>query len=76
MLDGLGFGEADTVIADAEGMIFLIGFDAYLQLVIAGHEAGVGQGFKAQLIAGVGGIAHQFAQEDLTLGIEAMDHQL
>jgi hypothetical protein len=40
------------------------------------EQAGVVQGLEAQLVAGVGGVGNQLAQEDLAVAVEGVDHQL
>ena len=36
----------------------------------------MGQGLKSAAIHGIGGIGHQFAQENFPLGIQRVHHQI
>ena len=40
------------------------------------NSAGVGQRLEAQLVAGVGGVRDQLAQEDLLVAVQGVDHQV
>ena len=40
------------------------------------RSSGVSSGEHAQLLAGVGGVGDQFAQEDVAVGIDGMHHQV
>jgi hypothetical protein len=60
---------ADAVIGNMQGAGVLVGHDADLGLG-RGGEGGIGQCLEAAPVHRVGGIRHQFAQEDLALGIE------
>ena len=55
---------------------FLALFDSVGTLVGVGQQAGLGQGLEAQLLAGVRGVGHQLAQEDVLVRIQRMDDQL
>jgi hypothetical protein len=39
-------------------------------------QRGIGQALEAQLVGGVGGVGNEFAQENVLVGIQGMDHQL
>jgi hypothetical protein len=41
-----------------------------------GDEFGIGDGFVTKLLAGVGGVGDEFANENVALGINGMHHQV
>ncbi len=40
------------------------------------EQAGIVERLEAQLVAGVGGVGNQFAQEDLLVAVQGVDHQV
>jgi len=66
---------ADAVIGDGECARCLVGGDSHLGL-FRRRQLGAGEGFETAAIRGVRGVGHQFAQEDFTLGIQRMHHQI
>ena len=66
---------ADAVVGDQQGAGLLVGDDADFRLGRRG-EVGVGQRLEAAAVHGVGGIGHQFAQENFALGVERVDHEV
>ena len=70
------FVHADTVITNNDGVCLGIEFNFNLQLIIIIVQTVIGQGFKAQLIAGIGSIGNQFSKENLLVRIERVDHQM
>ena len=67
---------ADAVVADGQQALGLVGQDADLELGIVAQQLGLAQGLVAQLVARVGRVADQLAQEDLTLLVERVDDQI
>ena len=67
---------ADAVVADRERA--RVGVDRQIdgQFAVVGQQGGIVDGFEAQLLAGVGGVGHQLAQEDVLVGIQRMNDQL
>ena len=66
---------ADAVVGDGDGAGVLVETDPDVQIGIALVQGAVGQGFKAQLVAGVGGVGNQFAEEDFLVGVQRMRDQ-
>ena len=54
----------------------LVGHEADRELVGAGQEIGLGDRLVAQLVAGVGGVGDELAQEDVRLGVDRVNHQV
>ena len=63
----VGHGQDAVVLADRDT-------DAEWRPV--GDQGWIGDGLVAELLAGVGRVRDQFAQEDLALGVDGMDHQI
>ena len=66
-------GHPDPVIGDGESSCCLIGADADFPIL---SEIGIGKGFESCLIDGIGGIGDQFAEKDLFVRINRMDHHV
>ena len=43
---------------------------------VRAHQRRIGKRFEAQLLAGIGGVRDQLAQENLLVRIQRMDHQV
>jgi hypothetical protein len=69
-------GHSHAVVGDGQRLRFGVEGDADPEVGIALEQGGVVQGFEAQLVAGVGSVGNQLAQEDLAVGIQRVDHQL
>ena len=67
---------ADAVVADRQRLRRLVGGKLDLELGIVGDEFGLGDRLIAQLVAGIGGIGDEFAQEDVAVGIDRMHHEM
>ena len=67
---------ADAVVADGQQALGLVGQDADLQLGIVAQQLGLAQRLVAELVARVGRVADQLAQEDLALLVERVDDQI
>ena len=67
VLDDLVLRHADAVVADGEGLRFFIRRDADLPLL---RHFRMGQAFEARLVDGVGGVGHQFPQENVAVGVQ------
>jgi hypothetical protein len=61
---------------DAQRPGVLVEGDAHAQLGLIAIQAGVGQRLEAQLVAGVGGVGDQLAQEDFLVGVQRMRDQV
>ena len=70
VLDQVVVGHADAVVGDGDGL--RRDGDVDLQLVAFGEEFGVGEGQVAELVAGVGGVGDELAQEDLPVRVQGM----
>src|SRR5256885_10356348 len=76
MLDELLAAHADPRIADGQSACCYIRLQPDFILVAIFHQFQVGQCFKAQPVQSVRCIRDQFAQKNLSLGVERMDHQV
>ena len=66
----------DTVVTHHHRFGVGVETDTDLQLAVAFEQLGLVERFEAQLVAGVRSIGNQFAQEDLAVRIQRMDHQV
>ena len=76
VLDRLGARHADAVVRHGDGARGLVERDVDRELGVAVEELGMRDRLEAQLVAGVGRVAHELAQEDLLVRVERVDHQL
>ena len=76
VLDQVLAAHADAVVADRQQALGLVGEQADLQLRIVAQKLGLAQRLVAELVAGVGRVADQLAQEDLALLVERVDDQI
>ena len=76
MLDRFVTAQADAVVGNGDGARFLVESDANFQITIIAIQSGIVQGFKTQLVAGVGGVGNQLAQENLLVAVQGVNHQL
>ena len=67
---------ADAIVGNGERLGLCVGLDPDGQPLVAGQKLRPGDGLVADLVAGVGGVRHQLAQEDVRLGIDRVDHQV
>ncbi len=74
--DDLVAGHADAVVDYGEGTGRLVEGDADLELAIAFEQGGIGHRLEAQLVARVGGVGDQLAQENLLVAVQGVDHQV
>gem|GEM_PF-3447075 len=61
---------ADAVVDDAQGRGARVGVDDDLEFGVVGQQVALRQRGIAQLVAGVGGVGDQLAQEDLLVAVE------
>jgi hypothetical protein len=61
---------ADAVVADGQRPGLFIEADAHFQVRVVFEQRRVVQRLETQLVAGVAGVAHQLAQEDLLVGVQ------
>ena len=69
-------GHADAVVGDGQGLGVLVERDRDREGRAVGDELGLGDRLVAQLLAGVGGVGDEFADEDFPVGIDRMNHQM
>ena len=74
--DRLLAAHADAVVGDGERARLAVVVDADLQVGVALEERRVGERLEAQLVAGVGGVGDELAQEDLAVRVQRVDHQV
>ena len=67
---------ADAVVGDRQGLGRRVGLDADGELVVARQQVGLRDRLVAHLVERVGGVGNQFAQEDIGLGIDRVNHQV
>jgi hypothetical protein len=67
---------ADAVVADGDGLGLLVEPDADLQVRGVFVQRRLVQRFEAQLVAGIGGVGNQFAQEDLLVGVQRVGDEV
>ena len=76
VLDGFIARQADAVVGNGDGARGLVEGDANLEIAIVAIQRAVVQRLEAQLVAGVGGVGNQLAQENLLVAVQGVDHQL
>ncbi len=76
IVDDFLTAHADAVVGNGDDACSLVETDAYLQLTIVAVEAVVSQRLETQLVCRIGGIRNQFAQHDLLVAVERMNHQV
>ena len=69
-------GHTDAVIGQGQGAVCLIQLQQDLVILFLGGDAVVGQALEIKLVDGVAGVGDQFAQEDLLVGVDGMDHHI
>ena len=67
---------ADAGIGDGQGFGILVGADADGEIAACRHEIGRIERFITQLVAGVGTVGDQLAQENIGFGIDRMHHEV
>ena len=67
---------ADAEVLDGDGAGRVVGgeVDFERQVVVKGFLAGELQ--VAEFLEGVGGVGHQFAQEDFAIGVQGVDNEV
>jgi hypothetical protein len=76
VLDRLVARQADAVVGDGERARFLVEGDADLQIAVVAVQAALFSASKRSLVAGVGGVGDQLAQEDFLVAVQRVDHQV
>ena len=69
------FGHTNTGIPDGQRLRLLVRDDVDPEVLGRVELAGVGEGFIADLVKGVGGVGDEFSQEDLLVGVDCVDDE-
>ena len=69
-------GHADAVVREGQRLGVRIDRDLDRERRAVLDEFGLGDRFVAQLLAGVGGVGDELADENLPVGIDRMDHEM
>lgn len=64
VVDEIGLGHTNTAIADRQDVVFLVGDDANVEILLGFENGRVGQGLVANLVQGIRGVGDQLTQED------------
>lgn len=72
VVNEVGFGHANTCIADAEELVVLVRGDADVEVGFGFEGLLVGKRGIADLVEGVGGIGDDFTKEDLLVGVKGV----
>ena len=75
-LDQFVAAHADAVVADGHGARVGVVADVDMQVGITRQQLGMLDGLEAQLVAGVGGVGDQLAQEDFLVRVQRVGHQV
>ena len=75
-LDDLVAVHADAVVLDREGPLVGVDDEGDAGLRVVAEQRRVGDRLVAQLLAGVGGVRDQLAQEDVLVRIDRVHHQV
>ena len=75
-LDEFLTAHADAVVAECDGLRFRVDGDLNGEGPAALDQLGPGDRLVAQLLAGVGGVGDEFANENVAIRIDGMDHQM
>jgi hypothetical protein len=76
VVDGLLRAHADAVVPDGEGAGLFVNQDAHVQVGRVFIQGGVVERLKAQLVAGVGRVGDQLAQEDFLVGVQRVGDEV
>jgi hypothetical protein len=67
---------ADAAVGHDKRVVLVVGHDPDIRRLAVDDQVGPGDRLIAQLVAGVGSVGDQFAQEDVGLRIDRMHHQM
>ena len=67
---------ADTIIANGQGMIFLIRFEEDFVAVVTFQNVTVGQAGKMHLVNRIGCVGDKLPQENLVIRVNGMNHEV
>ena len=67
---------ADAVVADGDGAVGLVDQHAHVEVGRVFIQGAVIEGLEAQLVAGVGRVGDQLAQEDFLVGVQRVRDQV
>ncbi len=75
-LDHLVVAHADAVVLDGEAGRLGVDPDGDAGLGVIAEQFGLGDGFVAEPLAGVGGVGDQLAEEHILVGIDRVHHEV
>ena len=67
---------ANAVVGNGQGLGLGVKRQTHFQIGLVFVQRVVVQGFKAQFVAGIGCVGHQFADKNFGIGIERMGYQV
>ena len=76
VVDDFAAAHADAVVDNRQRARFLVHPDADAKIGIAFEEGIVAERLETQLVAGVRGIGDQFAEKNLLVAVQRVDHQV
>jgi hypothetical protein len=76
VVDGLLLRQADAVVGDGQRARVLVEAHAHFEVGRVFVQGAVVQRLEAQLVAGVGGVGDQLAQEDLLVGVQRVGDEV
>ena len=76
VVDDLLARHADAVVADGDGPRVRVRLDVDREVGLVAEKRGVRQRLEAQLVARVGRVRDELAQEDLLVRVQGVDHQI
>ena len=76
LLDDLGAVHADAVVGDRDGAGLGVVVHGDCELGLLAQQLGPGERLETQLVSRIRGVGDEFAQEDLPVAVQGMDHQL
>ena len=76
MIDDLLAAHADAVVRDAEQPRSGIDGHANAELGIVREQLGAGEALETEPVVGIGSVGDQLAEENLSLAVERMHHEV
>ena len=72
VVDEVSLGHTNTSITDAKDLVFFIGSDANVEILLAVEDGRVCEGLIADFVQGIGAVGDEFTQEDLLVAVEGI----